>query len=376
MLSRTFYQITKMFKNVALLGIVTFFLATGFIVPSEPKDSAQAKIDEEFIKVIGIRKDYDSRDIDKIERLLKHGANVHAMIRVDDWPYYGDIPVIHYVAAFRSFAMLRMLITHGADPETSLPQHNATTLTAAIDCARDNLTADCLDKAEYLLGHFHIDLNAQERVGMDSSGVTALMSAVGRTCSFDDCHETHDLRRRSLELIRNLLAKGANANLKKSGDDWPETALLIAISNSDKEVAELLIENGAEILVPEKTSAIDRCILNSRPNTMLCDYLASKGAKFNSNLLIRATQAWAYRDVTKAINYLIQRNLSLNFQDSQSGNTALHAAAKLCERGNDIFQRLIAAGASDQIKNTEGRTAHEILRSCQKSLIHIQKSKS
>ncbi|KAF4554160.1 Ankyrin repeat-containing protein 28 [Elsinoe fawcettii] len=169
----------------------------------------------------------------------------------------------------------------------------------------------------------------------------------------------------SLELVRLLLDNGADVNL--SYDDHYGGPLQAAIVHYNDDVAELLLERGADI---ERQggwhdsplqAALAGC--NKRMTKLLLDCGASitpRGTRFGGCL-----PAAAFGGYTQLVKYLLVNGARINVEMGTYG-TALHAAAM---KGHvQVVKVLLAAGASVDIEGGfYGTALHAAIVECPES---------
>jgi len=120
-----------------------------------------------------------------------------------------------------------------------------------------------------------------------------------------------------LELVRRLVAEGADVNDRGAGGQWLPA---IHYTGGNEELLGVLVDAGAE------------------PDAEVLGQYALSGK-------------------TSAVKLLLDHGASIDGEDSQYGNTALHAAAM---NGNlEVVQLLVERGADPSIRNQEGRTPYE-----------------
>lgn len=162
------------------------------------------------------------------------------------------------------------------------------------------------------------------------------------------------------DVIKLMLERTININLV---DDKGMTPLMWAAANADKDVVNLLIENGADITVFNNNTdeglsvLMYACQYNDKENV---ENLIGKGAvqtesKIGRTLLMQASLNRNFG--SEIISFLInQNNLyeSIDFQDI-NGQTALMFACK--ESNKEAVSTLIKYKANVLLKNKYGKTA-------------------
>jgi|SRR5579871_195804 len=326
-------------------------------------------------------------NVEAAKVLLANGADVNAKE-----PVHGQTPLM-WAAAEAHPAMMRELIAHGADVNmrstvqhwqrqvTSEPREKWLPLggfTALLFAARQG----CVE-CEHVLVDAGADVNMVDPTGIsapimaiinghydcaaylidkgsdpnlaDETGRTALYAAVDfNTMPVDNrpSPKVIDNEVSSFELIKMLLAKGANPNaqLKKQqpyrakldrGDDTMlttgTTPFLRAAKAGDVEAMKLLLEKGADAKLGTKAGI----------NPLMA--AAGLGTKEEDTTGRHKTEA----DAIEAIDLCLKAGLDINAAD-QRGQTALHGAAL---KGYDqVVQFLADHGAKLDVKDKRGFT--------------------
>ncbi|MBV8842246.1 MAG: ankyrin repeat domain-containing protein [Bryobacterales bacterium] len=290
---------------------------------------------------------------DMARELIAHGADVNARSNVNKWerqttseprekwlPLGGFTPLL-FAARQGCLDCTQVLVEKGADVNGVDPTGISPVLIAIIN--------GHYDVAGYLLDH-----GADPNLA-DETGRTALYSAVDFHTMPQDNRpapdETHE-RLTSLDIVKMLLAKGANVNaqLKKQqpyrakldrGDDTMlttgTTPLLRAAKAGDVEIIQLLLAKGAD---PK---------LSTRNGINPVMAAAGLGTKEEDSTGRRKTEP----EAIESIKLLLDAGVDINAVDSR-GQTALHGAA---EKGSDnVIKFLAERGAKLDIKDKQGKT--------------------
>jgi ankyrin repeat protein len=115
-----------------------------------------------------------------------------------------------------------------------------------------------------------------------------------------------------------------------NGEDWGGcTALHDACSTGQRDIAELLLDNGADIDA--------RSSINSTPLMEAC---------------------W-FGQASSTVKLLLDRGCAINAADDDHGDTALHNA---CSRGSEYVKELLTHGADTSIKNKDGKTPFDLAK--------------
>lgn len=186
-------------------------------------------------------------------------------------------------------------------------------------------------------------------------GLIGAKDAAGRTPLHWACRGVH------FEVVKLLAARGADVNAR---DNAGMTALHSVSSRGHLEAARVLLDKGArvEAEAPGRWTALHLAARNGRMDVAVL--LAEKGAPLDvqNDSEDSSLHAAAWADHWDIVDFLIGRIPAgraavLNLTDFD-GNTLLHLA---CRAGRiETVRRLIAAGADLQIRNTLGRTAHNL----------------
>lgn len=172
-------------------------------------------------------------------------------------------------------------------------------------------------------------------------------------------------RRKSSELIKALISKGANVNLNHP--DWNRqslgaTPLHLAARLGRLENANTLLNNGAEPNIGDSTGQTALHIAAAHELTgKLCEELLRRGAKINNcdtiygeTPLHKAVKT----NVVDNVKTLITNSADANIQDF-NGNTVLHRAAREVHHF-DILHMLLIGGAKLSVTNKDNRTPTDV----------------
>jgi ankyrin repeat protein len=169
--------------------------------------------------------------------------------------------------------------------------------------------------------------------------------------------------RGSLPIMRFLLARGAQVNLRDSGG---RAALMYAGDNDSAEPARLLLQHGAKISLRDH-SGMTALMYAAHENWRATALLIAHGAQVNArDQSGRTALHWAatLRD-SKSLQVLLHHGASINARDGQ-GETALMLAsvqpdtpanARQQAARRDLLKLLVRAGASSHLKDKRGRTS-------------------
>ena len=153
--------------------------------------------------------------------------------------------------------------------------------------------------------------------------------------------------------VENLLARGAEVNTK---DARGSTSLMLACSNSQLQVAKLLVEKGADVNATDKEERTALIIAVSQGNPQIVKLLLEKGAdpiaknnKGEAAVILAADQG-----NSEVLKLLIEKGADVNAKDGK-GKTSLIVAA---DRGNlEVAKLLVEKGADvSGARDSLGRT--------------------
>jgi ankyrin repeat protein len=292
-------------------------------------------------------------DLKMSEALLKGGASVKIANR------YGISPLTE-AAVNGNSAMVRMFLDAGADPNTALPEGDTVLMLAS--------RAGSLDAVKSLVEHganvnakesFHDETALMWAAGENQPEIIRYLAAHGAQI---DLHakemkypETKDMkqkasatpvstypkggltalmeaaRQNSFEAAQALLEAGANPN-EKSPDRM--STLVIAVANAHWDLANLLIEHGADVndgslavavtmksaplmraasYHPDKMTSVDfikaSLARGAKPDQTLNDPLPAKGSQFVNGLYAAPDDSTALYRAAKAADYSLMKIL-------------------------------------------------------------------
>ncbi len=275
--------------------------------------------------------------IEIVRKLVKQGADVHAETTLGFTPLFFAVRAGNWEAA-------KMFLDAGADPSAiSKDEYALSVLHIAVHRGHGDVAALLLDRGA--------DPN------YDAPGYTALHWAVGtwetelsgiNGMTAPKGHEWDSMsgvQEGKFELVKALLDHGANPNalLKKlphrygyatKSEPINSTPLTLAASAGEPEIMRLLAKYGAD---PQH-----------RPDNNLTALMIAAGSR-RVKWISRVSES----DSIEAIKAAVELGGDINEVDS-SGNTALHAAAKLGSL--ELIQFLVDNGALIDVKNKQGLT--------------------
>jgi uncharacterized protein len=155
------------------------------------------------------------------------------------------------------------------------------------------------------------------------------------------------------EIAEQLINAGADPNIQ---DNHKDTALLLAAGENNKNIVELLIKAKARLNTKNKNG--DTALMLAHDNDIV-NLLINAGANldakdsYGDTALIKATK----RADNEMAKLLIEAYANPNLQDS-NGMTALMIATQ--NGAQDLVEPLMRGGASVSIENYENKTAYDI----------------
>jgi uncharacterized protein len=287
------------------------------------------------------------------QELIAHGADVNARQVTWNWerqmtkeprekwmPLGGLTPLL-FAARQGCLDCARILMKSGAEINAADPNDISPMLLATIN-------------GHYDVAAFLLDQGADANIA-DETGRTALYAAVDMhtmpESNRPSPRET-DNKLTSMDLIRALMAHGANVNvqLKKQqpyrtkldrGDDTMlgtgTTPMLRAAKAGDAEVIQALLAKNADPKIPTKSGITPLMAA------------AGLGTKEEDTTARKKTEA----EAIASIKLCLDAGVDVNAADNQ-GDTALHGAA---QKGWDqVVQFLLDHGARLDVKDKRGRT--------------------
>jgi ankyrin repeat protein len=288
-----------------------------------------------------------------IRELLAHGADVNAHSNLEKWERQttaeprekwlplGSMTPLLFATREGCTECVRVLVDAGADLNAADPDGISPLISALIN-------------GHYDVAGFLVDNGADVNLS-DKTGRTALYAAVDdHTMPFSNrpSPKESDDTLTSLDLVRKLMARGANVNaqLKTAqpyrtkvdrGNDTMlttgTTPLLRAAKAGDVVVVRALLEKGAD----------PRLVTRTGINAVMA--AAGLGTKEEDGTGRQKTETEAVETIT----LLLQAGVDVNAADS-NGRTALHGAA---QKGYDQVVRFLASkGGSLDVKDRRGLT--------------------
>ncbi len=244
-----------------------------------------------------------------VARLIERGINLNS---TDE---HGT-PALMLATLFADAECVRLLLTHGADPN----QGNGSGATPLMWAIPD------IEKARLLIAR-GADVNARS----GTLGRTPFLIAAGYPGT--------------VELLRLLLDHGADTQARDSAGF---SALAMAMQASDMTVLQFLIERGADPKAKMPVAAVRGAFLRQRPAVV--DYLMSHGLDVPSDALLRATN-WQRPDL---LARWLAAGADVNARENAYGRTPLFTAASSELAGADTLRLLLEHGADPNVPMSEG----------------------
>lgn len=164
-----------------------------------------------------------------------------------------------------------------------------------------------------------------------------------------------------VQMVKLLIANGADVNQKFKGKDANINCLEIAAQNGSFEIAKLLVDAGAPFDVKgiKGCTPLRTACRNGRTDIVI--YLVDKGADVDSKAEDMATplEAAAGKGHLEIVQMLVEKGANVNHQDKE-GDTPLGEAAKYGYV--EVVKYLLSKGADVSLKNQQGYTAQDLAR--------------
>jgi ankyrin repeat protein len=293
-----------------------------------------------------------------------------AGVSLDQRGRSGDTPLL---AAMKKnqWPIAKMLLEHGADP--NLPDRDGNTaLMEAVRSSRD-VTRETTNELR-IFANFLMDKGADPN-RQNANGETALILAAnidnpssvqlllsrgadpnratkdGSTVLLGLVDQSDNEKRNRLVIIEMLLDAGAHPDVKAARNGV--TPLLTALDHRDDQVAEKLLEHGADVNVADRDGITPLHKAVERGSSTIITVLIQKGASVNARDVHGGTPLMT-ASTGGQVALLASAGADVNAVDER-GATALMRAA---EAGNeDVVGALLKAGAKVNAVDKKGRTA-------------------
>ncbi len=148
-------------------------------------------------------------------------------------------------------------------------------------------------------------------------------------------------------------------------DSFQTSPLMMAVGNKHLNVAEYLLQHGADIHLDNKYGYTPLMQAAMRNDPKMVSMLLDKGAKIDQkNFYTELTPLMMAVDngSMELVELLIARKANLNLQDDRGRSALMHASAA---RQPKIAERLIQAGADTTLKDKQDRTADDFAKPAQ-----------
>jgi len=148
-------------------------------------------------------------------------------------------------------------------------------------------------------------------------------------------------------------------------DSFQTSPLMMAVDNKHLNVAEYLLQNGADIHLDNKYGYTPLMQAVMRNDPKMVNLLLDKGAKIDhKNFYTELTPLMMAVDngSIELVELLLARQSNLNLQDERGRSALIHATAA---RQPKIAERLMQAGADTTLKDKQGRTAEDFAKPAQ-----------
>lgn len=168
-------------------------------------------------------------------------------------------------------------------------------------------------------------------------------------------------------LLARLLQSGASVTARTRQDNM--TAMHHAAKRYDSDYVKLLLAAGASLTAVSEygSTPIEDAGLAKRWDLIKCILAARQGKKFtlaeveSMHLEDTLKHAIIYSELN-TLKLLLELGVPCNKVNSLYGNIALHYAIMFCERNPDIITLLLEHGADPNVRNKDGKTAHDYAR--------------
>jgi uncharacterized protein len=161
-----------------------------------------------------------------------------------------------------------------------------------------------------------------------------------------------------VEMVKLLIANGADVNQKFKGKDGKINCLEIACQNGSIEIAKLFVEAGAPVDEKGVRNMTPLRIATRNGRTEIVKYLIEKGADVDAKAEDLATplEVAAGKGHLEIVQLLVEKGAKINHQDKE-GDTPLGEAAN---SGHvEVVKYLLSKGADVSLKNQKGYTAQD-----------------
>ncbi|WP_456444702.1 ankyrin repeat domain-containing protein [Thiolapillus sp.] len=264
--------------------------------------------------------------------LLEHGAQIHT--RDSD----GSTP-LHNLTVFekkQDVDIARLLLSHGADLNAR-DKDGSTPLQLAVSWGRTSLANFLLDYAQ---AHGIKDAHGVPLLEhKDADGSTLLHDAVSVAL------------KRQQEMVKLLLAHGANVNAQDDDGSTPLAMLTPLKSGSDIEVAKLLLEKGADINTKDSDgdTPLHDAVMNGRDD--LVSLFLKRGADVHARNhdgktpLFWVCEIEDIRVARKIVDMLLEKGARINARDNEGDTLGIYTN---CAEDTKLMKYLYGKGLTDE----------------------------
>ena len=250
---------------------------------------------------------------------------------------------LHISIQRTDFECMSLLMELGADINANNGRYNRYEW-SPLHCAMFNNNTEAV--------RILLDAGADPNI-TDSSGRTLLHHALRTDVSINTS--------KGLEYASMLISAGAGLEMK---DEDGRTALCRTIQYGQLKQAELLLKAGADTAALDKEGQPVLFLAEKIKFSQLCALLVKYGADINiadteGNTYLHWYLSLSLKNFDAALSVLRKYNIDLDRKNA-GGKTALHIAALQGDMKN--IRLLMKVGADPNIKDADGRTPLEILK--------------
>jgi len=356
----------------------------------------QELLERIFYTIVSYRVDLDQKGIDVLQYAINYKEYIGSQILkpfIYDKNSDGQTKLMT-IASHGHAQIIQILLNEGADVN-----------------ARDNngRTALMLAAAQGHIEAVQLLIAAQAGINFkDRFGRTALMYAAAdfdRTGRYPSADYLQDLHDRKKEVIKILLAAGANVNERTNAGN---TALMYPASSGDVEIASILIDAGADVDIQNNDGITALMCVAHNGNKKIVTLLIDAGAKVNiasnegcialSDMIFKRNAESQKKLKSLAPNYkdtgeinesefiaifkmLIKAGSNVNYLDRDRRSVLFYICTPLDYRSysvgflENLVKLLIAAGADVTIKDNNRQTVLEVATKNMKKIIQEAISK-
>jgi uncharacterized protein len=316
--------------------------------------------------------DYGRDDIEILDELLAHGADVRAVWRPNP-AHSAGATALHWVVGTGRLEVLRWFLNNGANVN-AVDERGLTPFNGLIK-QFSRLHEDDKNEDDLVSGDVQVLLDAGADLSIpDNEGNTALHCAArfnlqkvaqfllerGAAVGHKNAEEQTPLHMAveggSKEIVEALLAKGANPDeTYRSGGSalhWIARQYPDATTDDDRSIAEMLIKHGARVDIANRNES-PLCEAAQNGNHGIADILIAHGADldFHFGRPLRSAVFFEHDDLVEA---LLKLGAKPDFQEPETLDSTMHVAAS--ERYPKGVKILHQHKANIEICNIDGET--------------------